>query len=87
MSSPLVEPANDSVAAYSLITNKNLDARWINGRAASSHCRENASPIRIGASQRGVLAFANAIMTTDTRAKIASARFRTSSSEGSKEIT
>jgi glutamate N-acetyltransferase/amino-acid N-acetyltransferase len=40
-----------------------------------------------GASQRGVLAFANAIMTTDTRAKIASARFRTSSSEGSKEIT
>ena len=35
------------------------------------------------ASQRGVLAFARAIMTTDTRPKIASARFRT----GSKEAT
>jgi glutamate N-acetyltransferase / amino-acid N-acetyltransferase len=42
-------------------------------------------------SQQGVLAFAHAIMTTDTRAKIASARFRASSSEGpteaSKEVT
>jgi glutamate N-acetyltransferase/amino-acid N-acetyltransferase len=37
------------------------------------------------ASQRGVLAFAQAIMTTDTRPKIASARFRASSSEGSTE--
>jgi glutamate N-acetyltransferase/amino-acid N-acetyltransferase len=33
------------------------------------------------ASQRGVLAFANAIMTTDTRAKIASARFRVNSKD------
>lgn len=39
------------------------------------------------ASQRGVLAFAHAIMTTDTRQKIASTRFRTSSREGSKEVT
>jgi glutamate N-acetyltransferase/amino-acid N-acetyltransferase len=39
------------------------------------------------ASQRGVLAFAHAIMTTDTRPKIASVRFRASSTEGSKEIT
>ncbi len=38
------------------------------------------------ASQRGVLAFANAIMTTDTRPKIASARFRASSRAGSKEV-
>ncbi len=36
-------------------------------------------------SQRGVLAFARAIMTTDTRPKIASARFRVSSAEGSTE--
>jgi len=36
-------------------------------------------------SQRGVLAFAHAIMTTDTRPKIASARFRASSSESSSE--
>ena len=35
------------------------------------------------ASQRGALAFAHAIMTTDTRPKIASARFGT----GSKEVT
>jgi glutamate N-acetyltransferase / amino-acid N-acetyltransferase len=35
------------------------------------------------ASQRGVLAFAQAIMTTDTRPKIASARFQT----GAKEVT
>ncbi len=33
------------------------------------------------ANQRGVLAFARAIMTTDTRAKIASARFRVSSKD------
>jgi glutamate N-acetyltransferase / amino-acid N-acetyltransferase len=33
------------------------------------------------ASQRGVLAFAHAIMTTDTRAKIASARFRVQSKD------
>jgi len=33
------------------------------------------------ASQRGVLAFAHAIMTTDTRPKLASARFRTASKE------
>ena len=39
------------------------------------------------ASQRGVLAFAHAIMTTDTRPEIASARFRTSSTDGSKEVT
>jgi glutamate N-acetyltransferase / amino-acid N-acetyltransferase len=39
------------------------------------------------ASQRGVLAFTHAIMTTDTRPKIASARFRTSSKEALKEIT
>ncbi len=38
-------------------------------------------------SQRGVLAFARAIMTTDTRPKIASARFRASSTEGSKDVT
>ncbi len=38
-------------------------------------------------SQRGVLAFAHAIMTTDTRPKIASVRFRASSTKGSKEIT
>ena len=39
------------------------------------------------ASQGGVLAFANAIMTTDTRPKIASARFRASSRDGSKQVT
>jgi len=39
------------------------------------------------ASQRGVRAFAHAIMTTDTRPKIASVRFRASSTEGSTEIT
>ena len=38
-------------------------------------------------SQQGVRAFAHAIMTTDTRAKIATARFRSSSTEGSKEVT
>ncbi len=37
--------------------------------------------------ERGVLAFAHAIMTTDTRPKLASARFRASSTEGSKEVT
>jgi glutamate N-acetyltransferase/amino-acid N-acetyltransferase len=36
---------------------------------------------------RGVLAFAHAIMTTDTRPKIASANFRVSSSAGSKVVT
>jgi len=39
------------------------------------------------ASDLSVLAFAHAIMTTDTRPKIASARFRASSTAGSKEIT
>ncbi len=39
------------------------------------------------ASRRGVLAFARAIMTTDTRPKLASARFRVSSTEGSKQVT
>ncbi len=39
------------------------------------------------ASQRGVLAFAQAIMTTDTRPKIASARFRASSAKGLQEVT
>jgi glutamate N-acetyltransferase/amino-acid N-acetyltransferase len=39
------------------------------------------------ASQRSVLDFAHAIMTTDTRPKIASVRFRASSSEGAKEVT
>jgi glutamate N-acetyltransferase/amino-acid N-acetyltransferase len=39
------------------------------------------------ASQSGVLAFTHAIMTTDTRPKIASARFRTSLKGASKEIT
>jgi glutamate N-acetyltransferase/amino-acid N-acetyltransferase len=39
------------------------------------------------ASQRGVQSFAHAIMTTDTRPKIASARFRSSSTEGSTEVT
>jgi glutamate N-acetyltransferase/amino-acid N-acetyltransferase len=39
------------------------------------------------ASQRGVRAFAHAIVTTDTRPKIASVRFRASSTEGSTEIT
>src|SRR5208283_3701362 len=53
VSLPLVERATDSVAAYSLLTNKNLDARWIDGRAASSHRRENASPVRIRPSPRG----------------------------------
>ena len=38
-------------------------------------------------SQRGVLAFAHAIMTTDRRPKIASARFPSSSAEGSKDVT
>src|SRR5208337_49616 len=38
-------------------------------------------------SQRGALAFAHAIMTTDTRPKLASVRFRASSTEGSKEVT
>jgi glutamate N-acetyltransferase/amino-acid N-acetyltransferase len=38
-------------------------------------------------SERGVLAFAHAIMTTDTRPKIAAVRFRVSSTEGSKEVT
>src|ERR1019366_4964298 len=33
------------------------------------------------ASERGVLAFAHAIMTTDTRPKLASVRFRTASKE------
>jgi len=37
--------------------------------------------------QRGVRSFAHAIMTTDTRAKIASARFRILTSEGTKEVT
>jgi glutamate N-acetyltransferase / amino-acid N-acetyltransferase len=39
------------------------------------------------ASQSGVVAFTHAIMTTDTRPKIASARFRMSSKKASKEIT
>ena len=39
------------------------------------------------ASERDVRAFAQAIMTTDTRPKLASARFRASSTEGSKEVT
>lgn len=39
------------------------------------------------ASKRGVCDFTHAIMTTDTRPKIASARFRTSAKKGSKEIT
>jgi glutamate N-acetyltransferase/amino-acid N-acetyltransferase len=39
------------------------------------------------ATERGVRAFAQAIMTTDTRPKIASARFKTSSKKGAKEIT
>ncbi len=39
------------------------------------------------ASQRGVLAFAHAIRTTDTRPKLASARFRASSTKGSREVT
>jgi glutamate N-acetyltransferase / amino-acid N-acetyltransferase len=38
-------------------------------------------------SQRGVLAFAHAIMTTDTRPKLASVRFRASSTEGAREVT
>ena len=39
------------------------------------------------ASHKGVLAFAHAIMTTDTRPKIAAARFRASSTKGSTEVT
>jgi glutamate N-acetyltransferase / amino-acid N-acetyltransferase len=39
------------------------------------------------ATQRGVLNFAKAIMTTDTRLKIASSRFRTSTQEATKEVT
>ena len=39
------------------------------------------------ASENGVLSFASAIMTTDTRPKIASARFRTVSKGGSKNVT
>jgi glutamate N-acetyltransferase / amino-acid N-acetyltransferase len=39
------------------------------------------------ASQRGVLDFTHAIMTTDTRPKIASARFRAPSKKGSKKVT
>src|SRR5208337_2084856 len=39
------------------------------------------------ASERDVRAFAHAIMTTDTRLKLASARFRASSAGGSKEVT
>ena len=38
-------------------------------------------------SRRGVLAFAHAIMTTDTRPKLASARFRTASRAASEEVT
>ena len=39
------------------------------------------------ASERGVRAFTHAIMTTDTRPKIASARFRSSLAQGSNEVT
>jgi glutamate N-acetyltransferase/amino-acid N-acetyltransferase len=39
------------------------------------------------ASEGGVRAFSQAIMTTDTRPKLASARFRTSSKKGAKEVT
>ena len=52
VSLPLVERAGDSIVAYLLTANKNLDARRIDGRAAPSHRRENASPIRIGPSPR-----------------------------------
>ncbi len=38
------------------------------------------------ATERGVRAFAQAIMTTDTRPKIASARFRVSSKKGAEEV-
>jgi glutamate N-acetyltransferase/amino-acid N-acetyltransferase len=38
-------------------------------------------------SESAVLSFANAIMTTDTRPKIASVRFRTVSKDGTKEVT
>src|SRR5258706_1493332 len=48
VSLPLVERTGDAIAAYLLTANKNLDARWIDGCAAPSHCRENASPLRIG---------------------------------------
>jgi glutamate N-acetyltransferase / amino-acid N-acetyltransferase len=41
----------------------------------------------LSASQRGVLAFTHAIMTTDTRPKIASARFVTGSKKHSKRVT
>src|SRR5208282_2071136 len=53
VSLPLVERAGDSVAAYLLTANENLHARWIDGRdghVAPAHCRQNASPIRIGPS-------------------------------------
>ena len=47
VSLPLVERTGDAIAAYLLTTDKNLDARRIDGHAAPSHCRENAPPIRI----------------------------------------
>src|ERR1700687_619040 len=52
VSLPLVEQAGDSIAAYLLTADKNLDARRIDGHTAPSHCRENAPPIRIGPSPR-----------------------------------
>ena len=44
----LVERPRDAVTAYFLAANKNLHASGIDRHAASSHCRENASTIRIG---------------------------------------
>jgi len=55
--------------------------------AEKIHARLPELIAALSASPRGVLAFAHAIMTTDTRPKIASARFRTSSTDGSKEVT
>jgi hypothetical protein len=50
---PLAESAGDSVAAYLLPADENLDARWIDGQTTPSDCCEYASPIRIGASPGG----------------------------------
>jgi len=55
--------------------------------AGKIHAKLPALMAARSASQRGVLDFTHAIMTTDTRPKIASARFRTSSKEGPTDIT
>ena len=53
MGLPFIERVADSVAAYFLTADKNLDARWIIRYSAPSDCRENAPPIWIGPRPRG----------------------------------